>query len=224
MKPKLLYAILIGVAGIVVTVASVNVVLAASLTVTGAQPSTGFAGTTANYVVQFTTATPGTIGKVVMVFPSGTVLPQGKVAIASGLGPGTSAVNGSGGTTPTLTYTVDSPASIPAGTRIGLLLQKFANAPTPGSTSLSVTTNDTSGIAIDGPTSITFGLGSISQGPFTLDNINNRVGINKVNPQQSLDVVGNVQLTGNLISNATSGSTLNIIPATNGAICIGTGC
>ncbi|MGB6464043.1 MAG: hypothetical protein WBF38_07455, partial [Nitrosotalea sp.] len=99
-----------------------------------------------------------------------------------------------------------------------------SNAPTPGSTSLSVTTNDTSGIAIDGPTSITFGLGSISQGPFTLDNINNRVGINKVNPQQSLDVVGNVQLTGNLISNATSGSTLKITPATNGAICIGTGC
>ncbi|MGC1708266.1 MAG: hypothetical protein WA799_00480, partial [Nitrosotalea sp.] len=134
MKPKLLHVILIALAGIAITVASVNVVLAAPLTVTGAQPSTGFAGATANYVVQFTTATTGTIGKVVMGFPSGTVLPQGKVAIASGLGPGTSAVNDSGDTAPTLTYTVDNPVSVQAGTRIGLLLQKFANSPTPGST------------------------------------------------------------------------------------------
>ncbi|MGB6462951.1 MAG: hypothetical protein WBF38_01835, partial [Nitrosotalea sp.] len=97
-----------------------------------------------------------------------------------------------------------------------------SNAPTPGSTSLSVTTNDTSGIAIDGPTSITFGLGSISQGPFTLDNINNRVGINNTSPAYTLDVGGNIGLSGSIIGESTN--TLKMTPANGQGICIGYGC
>lgn len=224
MKPKLLYVILIAVIGIVITVASVNVVLAASLTGGATNPSSSFYDKNGYYAIKFYTATQGTIKYITVQFPSGTIMPNAAVISINGIGDGTATKLYSGQSTPKVIYTITNPVNVPSGTAISLLIIKVRNAPTPGSASLSVTTNDTSGNVIDGPTSITFGLNDISQGPFTLDSTNDRIGINNASPSHTLDVGGDIGISGNITSTASSGKTLKITPPTNGAICIGAGC
>ncbi|MGI0026559.1 MAG: hypothetical protein ACREAD_01785 [Nitrosopumilaceae archaeon] len=211
-KTKLLYVILIGTAGIAITAASVNVVLAASITVSAAQPSSNFPNRAANYVVGFTTVTTGVIGKIIMIFPAGTTFPSGQVAIIQGVGVGTSSVVGSGGATPTLTYTITNPVQINSGTKIGILLQKFKNGPASGT--VSIETQTSLGVNIDGPSTTLLGLGDNSLGTTVIvDDTSHFVGIgNNLTPQRTLDVGGNIGLSG------------NIVPNNNNPICIGTGC
>ena len=138
---------------------------AASLSDGAIQPSINYPGTIGVYIIQFTTVTTGTIGKIVVVLPAGVVMTTHTYTDALGVGSGVTTVSGSGGATPTLTYTVNTPTSVPAGTRIGLFIHNMLNNPSQDrTTTISATTQTTLGATIDGPTNITFSLGTGATG------------------------------------------------------------
>lgn len=200
------------IVGLIVTAAVIvsNPALAASLTFPIANPSNPFLGKPAQYAIKFITATAGTIKTIDIKFPSGTVFGSTvEVVDVAGIGLGTTTFTDSGGTAPTVTYTVINPVSIPLGTKIFLFIVKVQNTSIEGNTLLTVTTKNTSGGIIDGPTDHSFYLGTP---PMYIDSTNLRVGIGTLTPTEKLEVNGNIKLTG----------TKKILG--DGDICIGSGC
>lgn len=182
---KIFYLVLFAAIG----VASINVAYAASLTGVYSSPSSTIANRGSQFAIQFTTATTGTISSIELAFPEGTNFSVTDVFEVQNIGAGTLSSVGS-----TLIYTVSSPTSVPAGTEISLFLVKVRNSPTAGSTSLSITTKDGTDV-IDGPTPASFGLISV-----VTASANGNFGIGTTSPVQKLDVIGNIRLTGNIVS------------------------
>jgi len=118
----------------------------AALTSVIVEPTNNLFGLESHYVVVFTTATTGTIKTIAITFPAGFGVGTTKLIESSGIGAGTISIS-----TQTVTYTVNSPVSVPAGTKIMIILGKITNGLTVTNT-LSITTKDPSSVTIDGPT------------------------------------------------------------------------
>jgi hypothetical protein len=98
------------------------------------------------YEVTFITSTTGPIDKIRMDFPAGTNIAAAGVLERVGIGGGTLLKSGS-----SITYDVTTPLSIPAGTFIRLEMFGIKNPPQPFNFAAIITTRDSSGNLIDGP-------------------------------------------------------------------------
>jgi hypothetical protein len=110
--------------------------------------STDLVNSLAFYEVTFITSTTGAIDKIRMDFPAETNIAAAGVIERVGIGGGTLLKSGS-----SVTYDVTTPVSIPAGTFIRLEMFGIKNPPVPDEPSLTatITTRDSSGNLIDGP-------------------------------------------------------------------------
>jgi len=133
-------------------------VMAASLTGVRTQPTNNIVTINASYEVLFTTATTGTIKNITMAFPAGYSLLSAILIERNGIGAGSLSASGT-----TLTYTVAPPSvvRVPAGTAIRLEVANITQPNTAGSHSITITTKDTRGNMIDGPTASTTSLTQI---------------------------------------------------------------
>jgi len=178
-----------------IVVASVNIAFAAPLTTPFVSPSSNYAGKASQYAVQFTTASTDTIAKIKMDFPTGTLLTNARVIDVNGIGVGTLSVVGD-----SLIYTVTSPQSISAGVQITLFVGKIANSPTAAPSNIAITTLNGSDGIIDGPTNGSFTLQTKLGSTLTVVDSTGKVGIGTSTPAEKLDVIGNIRLTGNIVS------------------------
>lgn len=124
--------------------------MAATLTGIAVLPSNNIVNTRTTYDIIFQTATTGTIKTIQMDFPSSfDVSAATRVIEKADIGPGSlSALSSS-----TLLYTVNDAVSVSAGTKIRLEIGKIINSDTADSFfKVSITTKDTAGGTIDGPT------------------------------------------------------------------------
>ena len=176
-------------------VASINIAFAAPLTTPFVSPSSNYAGKASQYAIQFTTATTGTIAKVKMDFPALTLLTNARVIDATGIGAGTLSVVGD-----SLIYTVTSPQSISSGTEITIFVGKIANSSTAASSNVAITTLNGSDGIIDGPTNGSYTLQTKLGTTLTVVDSTGKVGIGTATPAEKLDVIGNIRLTGNIVS------------------------
>ena len=143
------------------------------------------------YVVAFTTATTGTLKTITMTFPSGFVLTNAKLIEVQNIGAGSIGISGQ-----TITYTVNSAVSVPAGTAIKIMIGKIVNAATTSNT-VAVTTKNATPATIDGPT---------NSATFTLIQVtNSMIGTSAVSNSKiqsgavtSSKIGSGVQLTGNV--------------------------
>jgi hypothetical protein len=110
-------------------------VMAAALTSPFSQPTNNVATIKASYEILFTTATTGTIKTITIAFPTGFSVTPAILIERSGIGPGSLSASGT-----TLTYTVSSPVSVPAGTPIRLELANIIHPITPGTHLVTITT------------------------------------------------------------------------------------
>src|SRR3989441_3774457 len=92
------------------------------------------------FTVQFTTATTGVIHTIKVTYPTGFVMGGTKLIEVSGIGSGSLTVGGQ-----TLTYTVGTPVSVPAGTKIKLMFGNIINGATTSNT-VAIQTNNASPI------------------------------------------------------------------------------
>jgi hypothetical protein len=122
----------------------------AALSSVTVKPSNNIVNTRAFYDITFTTASSGSIHKIIIDFPSGTGIGVDNLLVdTSGIGPGTAAKTGP----LQITYTVANPTLIPPGRTIKLELSTIENPPNPGpSKEIMVTTKRPAGTTIDGPT------------------------------------------------------------------------
>lgn len=134
---------MIGSAGFV----DIKHAFAATLAGVRTQPTSNIVITKSSYELLFTTASTGTIRTVTIAFPTGFNLGLVTLIERSGIGAGAMSLSGT-----TLTYTVTSPVSIAAGIPIRFELSNVIHPATPGTYSISITTKDSSGNIIDGPT------------------------------------------------------------------------
>jgi hypothetical protein len=184
----------------------------------------GFKGT--QYAIVVEPGTSDTVKTIVVTFPLDTTLqqPQTKVSVATLDDVVLTGTTFSDDTAKTVTFTLDTPTLMGPGDKLFLLIQKVRNPTVVGniSASLTVETFDLIGDPVDGPTSLGYGIQEVLTpgGPaLRVDNTNFKVGIgNNVTPDETLTVVGNIKLSGNIVSSGP----INIIPT--GDICIGTGC
>jgi len=123
---------------------------AGTLTSIAILPTNNIVNTRTTYDIIFKTATTGTIKTINMVFPSGfDVSAATRVIEKSGIGSGSLTAPSS----TTLIYTVSSPASVSAGTTIRLEIGRIDNSDTENiAARVSITTKNTGGNTIDGPT------------------------------------------------------------------------
>jgi hypothetical protein len=123
---------------------------AGTLTSIAILPSNNIVNTRTTYDIIFQTAASGTIKTIVMDFPSGfDVSAATRVIERTDIRSGSlSALSSS-----TLIYTVTDPVSVSAGTKIRLEIGNIINSDTAGSFKVGITTKDTAGGTIDGPTS-----------------------------------------------------------------------
>jgi hypothetical protein len=133
---------------------------AASLTSVNIVPSNNIVNTRTTYDIIFRTATTATIKTIEMNFPSSfdvrfTFGPNPKLIYKSGIGYGSLSNGGPSDSSTKLVYTVNSTVSISAGTRIRLEIGRIDNSEQTISNShrVSITTKNTGGNTIDGPTS-----------------------------------------------------------------------
>jgi hypothetical protein len=176
----------------------------AALTNVIAMPSNNAVSEKSWYLISFTTATTGTVKKIEVTFPSGFNVANAKLIEKTGIGGGTLSVSGQ-----TVTYTIGSAVSVPAGTKITLMISEVVNS---GSVNnkVTVTTRNASNVIIDGPTlSATFTLKRITSSmiqdgtivgaditcplvvdsaTFAVDCVNNRVGIGTTTPDKPLTI------------------------------------
>jgi hypothetical protein len=129
---------------------------AAPLTNVNIVPSNNIVNTRTTYDIIFNTATTGTIKTIEMNFPSSfdvqfTFGPNPKLIDKIGIGSGSLS---NGGSSTKLVYTVNSPVSVSAGTRIRLEIGRIDNSQLTTSNfhQVTITTKNTGGNTIDGPT------------------------------------------------------------------------
>jgi cytoskeletal protein RodZ len=110
--------------------------------------STDIVNSKAIYEVMFITSTTGAIDKIRMDFPASTNIDAAGVIEKVGIGGGSLLKSGS-----SISYDVTTPVSVPAGTFIRLEISGIKNPAVPsGSFSATITTRDSGGNLIDGPT------------------------------------------------------------------------
>lgn len=119
---------------------------AGTLTNVIVEPSNNLFSLESHYVVGFTAGTTGTIKTVNITFPAGFNIANANLILVSGIGAGGISVAGQ-----TVTYTINSAVSVPAGTSIMIDLGKIVSNAIASNT-LSITTKDTLNNIIDGPT------------------------------------------------------------------------
>ena len=126
---------------------------AGTLTSVSFVPSSNLATMMSTYDISFRTGITGTIKTIEMLFPDG----QFDVASAtrylerSGIGSGSISVTNNPSTDSIITYTVKNPESVPAGTFIILEIPRII-ANVAGNFQATITTKNTDGGIIDGPT------------------------------------------------------------------------
>ena len=109
--------------------------------------SSDIVNSNAIYEVTFITSTPGAIDRIRIDFPAGTNIGASGVIERVGIGGGTLLKAGS-----SISYDVQTPVSIPAGTFVRLEIAGIKNPAIPsGSTTATITTRDSGGAVIDGP-------------------------------------------------------------------------
>ena len=131
---------------------------ATSLTNVNIIPSNNIVNTRSTYDIWFTTATTATIKTIEMDFPSTfdvrfTFSPNPKLIERSGIGSGSLSNGGPSDASSKLVYTVDSPVSVSAGTKIRFEIGRIDNSQVANTFTVSFTTKNTGGNIIDGPTS-----------------------------------------------------------------------
>jgi hypothetical protein len=100
------------------------------------------------YEVSFTTQTSGTIHRIELVFPVGTVVDGRLLIEREGIGPGPLVSSGN-----TLTYIVNNPVPVPEGTHIRLEIGNIRNPSTfDVPLTITITTRGALNAIIDGPT------------------------------------------------------------------------
>ena len=116
-----------------------------------AVPANDIVNIKTTYDIIFTTGSTGTIGKIVINFGPGTGAISPELIERSNIGSGSltniATVLGS-----TMTYTVDNPVSVVAGTTIRLEIGQIFNSDITSISSVTVTTKTSSDTIIDGPT------------------------------------------------------------------------
>jgi len=111
-------------------------------------PSSNLVTTRSTYNIFFTTATTGTIKTIEMNFGSNFDISSATKLIENvGIGSGTLSVTGS-----SLKYTVSSPVSVSSGTTIRLEIGRIIANTVGDSIKITITTKNSSGGIIDGPT------------------------------------------------------------------------
>jgi len=126
---------------------------AGTLTSVAILPTNNIVNTRTTYDVMFKTATSGTIKTIEINFvgiaaSSFDINSATRLIERSGIGSGSLSVSGS-----ILKYTVSSPVSVPSGTSIRLEIPRIVNPNLQGFYTVSITTKNTGGSIIDGPTS-----------------------------------------------------------------------
>jgi hypothetical protein len=157
------------------------------------------------YALKVNPSVPSDIAQIQINFPSGFSFPTHRVFNIQNIGSGhITTINSTA-----LAYTVDTPVSISAGTQIVLLVGGIVNTNTLGSGQNVVfdTVNPSNGVIETG----TFPLNIVS-GIQDITDTGGKVGINNASPASTLDVGGNIGISG------------SIVPTNNNDICIGTGC
>ena len=148
------------------------------------------------YTVQFTTATTGIIHTIKVTYPAGFVMGGTKLIEVSGIGGGSLSISGQ-----TLTYTIASPVSVPAGKQIKLMFGNIKNGAT--------TSNTVAISTIDGGVPIDSGTGTFTLTPITNSMIgagavsNSKLATNSVSSSKITD--GQVALV-DLANNSVNGS------------------
>lgn len=110
--------------------------------------STDIVNSKAIYEIQFFTTTTGTIDKIDITFPAGTIVGAAGVIERVGItGPASVTKSGT-----TVTLDLNTPVSVPAGTFVRLEMVDIFNPPAAASNyMISVTTRDPANVPIDGP-------------------------------------------------------------------------
>ena len=118
------------------------------LTSVNVVPSSNLVTTRSTYNIFFTTATTGTIKTIEMNFGSDfNIASATRLIESSGIGSGTLSVSGS-----ILKYTVSNPVSVPSGTAIRLEIGRIIANTVGGALKITLTTKNSLGAVIDGPT------------------------------------------------------------------------
>jgi hypothetical protein len=138
---------------IIAFVIPTNLMAAGTLTsVSWTVSNTATSATNITYAFSFKTATAGTIGKITMTVPSGT-LPTGTLTLSHNFGIGGGTASLAAGSPATITYTVTSPVSVAAGIPIYLEFTGMTNTATAGSSTSTVNTQTSTSTNIDTGTS-----------------------------------------------------------------------
>jgi hypothetical protein len=182
---------------------------AGTLTKTSWAVSNSQTGKTAvTYSYAFTTATAATLTAVTMTVPTGTA---GTAAVGTvyGIGAGTAALAGT-----TLTYTVTTPAAVPASLPIYISFTGLTNTTTAGSYTSTISTQKTGPTTVDTAVTAAVTFGSSSTGVTvtvgqTLTFTNNTPSFSLVVDPTSLNNVQNQAVVLTVQTNAASGYTLS---------------
>jgi len=108
-------------------------------TPTWSASSATVSGTGATYTYDFTTYSAATIDTVTMTLPASTPTP-GTMATVTHTGLGSGTFTYSATTSPTLTYTLDTPVVVPAGTAVELAVSGMKNTTVAGTYASTITT------------------------------------------------------------------------------------
>lgn len=128
---------------------------------------------TSYYTIRFTTSTTGVINTIEILFPNGFNITNAKIIEATGLPSGNHSI-----ALQKFIYTFLTPMSASPGQQFMFMIGDVVNAgiTTTNSHTLSVTTKDTAGVVIDGPTTVAFPLTPIKTAMLA----NNAVNSNKI--------------------------------------------
>jgi hypothetical protein len=186
-----------------------------------ANPASTLAFKGTQYAIVVQPGSTSDVDEFIVTFPAGTTIPASArvslVTLNDQVLTGTTTLDD---TAKTIKFTLSSPVPMDPTDKLFILIQKVRNPATPNpSYNLTIETRN-GGIPVDLSSNLGFGIQEVlSPGAIIADNTNFKVGIgNNVTPDETLTVVGNIKLSGNIVSNGP----INIIP--NGDICIGTGC
>jgi hypothetical protein len=173
----------------VVVVGTLNFTFAAPLTELIANPAStlGFKGT--QYALSFVTPTAGTIKSIEIQLPAGSTISVGEFSDIVVVNPttgvpitgtnlGATTFTGDSGATPTMIYTFDTAISTPANADWFILAIKIRNPNVTSDIAATaiVTTKDSGGVIIDGPSSAPFAIQQLYNANSILAAINSKAG------------------------------------------------